>query len=95
MRALLALAAAAVLLTPAVAGAQTQPPLDITKLKYEPIGHFKPGEAIPADYGKACETLKPLRKGKIFNPSGVWNSFDNTIFEYYCLPYRYVLFFRA
>jgi hypothetical protein len=88
MRKFLGLAAAAAVLAPAAAGAQTQPPLDINKLKYEPIGHFKPGDAIPADYGKACESLKPLRKGQIFNPSGVWNSFDNTIFEYYCLPYR-------
>ena len=85
---LLALTAAAVVLAPASAGAQTLPPMDITKLKYEPVGFFKPGAAIPADYGKACSTLTAQRDGKIFNPSGVWNSFDNTIFEYFCLPYR-------
>ena len=87
-RLLLSLAASAALLAPAAASAQTQPPLDITKLKYEPIGFFKPGTPIPPDYGKACESLAPQRTGKTFNPSGVWNSFDNTIFEYYCLPFR-------
>ena len=57
-------------------------------MQYQPIGFFKPGDPIPADYGKSCETLAGQRKGKTFNPSGVWNSFDNTIFEYFCLPFR-------
>lgn len=73
---------------PSAASAQSLPPMDISKLDYEPVGFFKPGAAIPADYGKACESIKAQRTGKIFNPSGVWNAFDNTIFEYFCLPYR-------
>jgi hypothetical protein len=85
---ILAATLAAIIVAPATAGAQALPPLDIAKLSYQPIGHFKPGAAIPADYGQACAGLAPLRAGKLFNPSGVWNAFDTTIFEYFCLPYR-------
>ena len=84
------LAAAAALLSaaPAAMATHAQPTLDITKMKYEPIGHFKPGEAIPPDYGKSCETVQPLVKDNVFNPTGTFNSFDQTIYEYFCLPYR-------
>jgi hypothetical protein len=74
---------------PAAMGAAPQPPLDITKLPYQPIGHFKPGEAIPPDVSTACEQVaKPLMNGKIFNPSGTWNAFDTNVFETLCLPFR-------
>jgi len=83
-----AMVASAALLAPATAPAQTLPPLDISKLTYQPEGFFKAGDPIPADYGKACESIAGQRTGKIFNPSGHWSAFDNTIFEYFCLPYR-------
>jgi hypothetical protein len=74
---------------PGALATHAQPALDNTKLDYSPIGHFKPGGAVPPDYGTACDTdMKPLLKGKIFNPSGKWNAFDNNVFETICLPYR-------
>jgi hypothetical protein len=88
LKKLLGLAAACVALAPAGASAQSLPPLDITKLDYKPQGFFKAGAPIPADYGKSCDSIKAQRDGKLFNPSGEWNSFDTTLFEYYCLPYR-------
>lgn len=60
---------------------------DITKLKYQPIGHFGPGEALPA--ANAFETaLEPLMSGLRFNPSGNYNAFDTNVFETLALPYR-------
>ena len=85
--ALAALAALAATAQPAAAQVQV-PPLDITKLKYDPVGFLKPGASIPPDYGKACDAIKGQRQGKIFNPSGTWNSFDTTVYENFCLPYR-------
>jgi PKD repeat protein len=83
---ILALGAA---LAPATANAADALPVDINKLPYQPIGHFKPGETIPPDYETICDqTMKPLMSGKLFNPSGVWNSMDSSIFETSCLPYR-------
>lgn len=88
-RLLLAVLASLVLPATATAAPATQPPLDITKLAYKPIGHFQPGAALPANPGTACEAeLQGLRKGEIFNPSGTWNAFDNNVFEVLCLPFR-------
>jgi hypothetical protein len=71
------------------ASAADPQPVDINKLNYQPIGHFKPGETIPEDYETICDsTMKPLMSGKLFNPSGVWNSHDSSIFEVSCLPFR-------
>ncbi len=79
----LALAAA-----PAAMATHPQPPVDLNKVAYDPIGHFKPGETIPADYGKSCETVTPLLKDGVFNPSGKFNSHDTSIYEVFCLPFR-------
>ena len=64
------LAAGAALLSaaPAAMATHTQPPLDITKLKYDPIGHFKPGDAIPPDYGKSCDTVTAAAQGRRLQP---------------------------
>ena len=67
--------------------AHPQPAADISKLAYEPEGHFKAGDPLPSN--DACEeTLLPLMNGKRFNPSGDYNAFDNNVFEVMCLPFR-------
>src|SRR3712207_2357231 len=71
----------------AVAGAPQ--PIDINKLPYQPIGHLKPGDPIPADYETMCDQhMRPLMSGKLFNPSGTFNSHDISVFETACLPFR-------
>jgi hypothetical protein len=87
-RILLALLTASLLAVAPAHATHGQPPLDINQMKYEPIGHFKPGDPIPAA-GTGCETdLLPLTKDGVFNPSGSWNSFDTNVFEVVCLPFR-------
>jgi PKD repeat protein len=83
LAALLALAIA-----PAAFAQDGQPPLDLTKVAYDPIGFFKPGDPLPADYGKSCETVQPMVKNGVFNPSGKFSAHDNSIYEVFCLPYR-------
>jgi len=78
----------ALALAPAAMADHAQPALDLNKVDYDPIGFFKPGDPIPADYGKSCAEVQPLLKGKVFNPSGKFNAFDNTVYEVYCLPFR-------
>jgi len=88
-RMLALLAAVAGLAVAAPAAVAAPQPIDINKLPYQPVGHFKPGDPIPPDAGTMCdEVLKPLMNGKLFNPSGVWNSFDTNVFETICLPFR-------
>ncbi len=84
----LALVLAAALPATAPAAVAPQPPLDISKMPYKPVGHFKAADTLPSpDTG--CESvMQPLRKGEIFNPSGDWNSFDTNVFEVMCLPFR-------
>jgi hypothetical protein len=77
----------ALVMAPAAQATHTQPPLDMTKLPYEPIGVFKDGDPLPAP--NSCDTnFKPQMKGRVYNPSGKWNSFDTEIFEVVCLPFR-------
>ena len=84
-----ALLALALVPSAATAAPAPQPPLDISKMEYAPIGHFKPGETLPVSPATACdEDLQPLRKGEIFNPSGKFNAFDNNVFEILCCPFR-------
>ena len=78
----------ALMAAPAAMASHPQPAVDPEKVAYDPIGHFKPGEAIPPDAGKACEGLLPLLKDGVFNPSGKFNAHDTSIFEVFCLPYR-------
>jgi hypothetical protein len=86
---ILAAALSVLVAAPAAQATHPQPPLDITKMDYSPIGHFKPGEAVPTNAGTACDQLlKPLMNGKKFNPSGKFNAYDNNVFEVLCLPYR-------
>ncbi|MDQ3995422.1 MAG: M28 family peptidase, partial [Gemmatimonadota bacterium] len=65
-----------------------QPGLDISKMDYAPIGHFKPGQLVPRHDTGCEEVMNPLKRGRIFNPSGKWNAFDNNVFEVICLPFR-------
>ena len=81
---------AALALAAPAAATHDQPPLDINQLDYEPVGHYKAGDPLPA--ADSCEEeflpqLDPARP-RTFNPSGEWNSFDNELFEVICLPYR-------
>jgi hypothetical protein len=82
-------AAVALTLAPiALAGHEPQVVPDIGKLKYEPIGHFKPGDPLPP--ADAFETaVKPFMTADgRFNPSGSYNAFDTNVFEVLALPYR-------
>jgi len=90
VRTAVAVAGAVLVLLPAAAPAAVapQPAPDITKLKYEPIGHFKGTDAIPPAATGCDDVMKPLRKGEIFNPSGTWNAYDNNVYEVLCLPFR-------
>ena len=87
---LVALVVALVVVPPASAAVAPQPPLDISKLDYAPLGHFKaPLHAARRTPATACqEAALPHRKGEIFNPSGKWNAFDNNVFEILCCPFR-------
>ncbi|HEX2088174.1 MAG TPA: M28 family peptidase, partial [Solirubrobacteraceae bacterium] len=77
-----------VLALPATASADhPQPAPDISHLPYAPEGHFKAGDPVPA-HDQCQEELLPLTSGKRFNPSGVYNAFDNNVFEVLCLPFR-------
>lgn len=81
-------ACVAALLGAAPASAEHEPQVkpDITKLPYQPVGHFKPGDALPAADNPGA--LTALMKDGVFNPSGTFNAFDNNIFEAVALPYR-------
>jgi PKD repeat protein len=63
-----------------------QPPPDISKLEYAPVGHFKPGDPLPA--ANDADAVTSLMDGKLFNPSGSYNAFDTNVFEVLALPYR-------
>jgi len=85
-----AVVGAMLVLLPASAPAAVapQPAPDISKLPYQPVGHFKGEDTIPpADTGCA-DSLQALRKGEIFNPSGTFNAYDNNVFEVLCYPFR-------
>ncbi len=58
----------------------TQPLPDITKMDYNPIGFYKPGDPIPAT--SAAGTLDP-------NPSGKWVAYDTNVFESLTFPNRH------
>src|SRR3954452_2447355 len=77
----------ALLLVPAAAPAARtvapQPALDISKLPWEPVGFFKPGQPLPP-------TTDPPKftAGDIFNPSGHWSAYDSSVFESLNFPTR-------
>ena len=73
---------------PAAVASHPQQPIDNSKIAYDPVGHFKAGDPIPSDYGKSCETVTPLLKDGVFNPSGKFNAHDTSIYEVFCLPFR-------
>ena len=73
---------------PAAMATHPQPALDASKIAYDPVGFFKAGEEIPEDYGKSCDTVTPLVKNGVFNPSGKFSAHDNSIYEVFCLPFR-------
>ena len=81
----------AVLATAAIAGTaradHPQPSADIGRMDYSPIGHFKPGQAVPPPNSHET-TMAPLMDGLRFNPSGKYNAFDNNVFEITSLPFR-------
>jgi Zn-dependent M28 family amino/carboxypeptidase len=83
--ALAALAALLLLAAPAHAAKTIapQPPLDITKLPYNPIGFFKPGDPIPA----TSAPPKPDGNG-LFNPSGHFSAYDTNVYESLNFPTR-------
>ena len=91
---LLVAAVTAVLLATAAAPALAlEVPPDINALEYEPIGHFKPGDPLPAAnaYQADNETGEFLRQeyaDGIFNPSGTFNAYDTNVFETLMLPFR-------
>src|SRR4051812_12632946 len=60
-----------------------QPALDISKLPWEPVGFFKPGQPI-------SPTTDPPKftAGNIFNPSGHWSAYDTNVFESLNFPTR-------
>lgn len=81
-------AALALLPSLAEAAVAPQPAPDISKLPYQPIGHFKGTDPIPTADTGCADTLQALRKGEIFNPSGTFNAYDNNVFEVLCYPFR-------
>ncbi|HEX2084594.1 MAG TPA: M28 family peptidase [Solirubrobacteraceae bacterium] len=85
--AVLALLAVLLVLPATASGNHPQPARDISLLPYVPEGHFKAGDPVPA-HDQCEEDLLPLTSGKKFNPSGVYNAFDNNVFEVLCLPFR-------
>jgi PKD repeat protein len=89
-RTVAAVLGAALVLVPASAGAAVapQPAPDISKLPYQPIGHFKGTDTIPAADSGCADSLQALRKGEVFNPSGTFNAYDNNVFEVLCYPFR-------
>ena len=82
IRLLLALVAVSALAAPGAIAGDSQPPLDINLLEYEPIGAFKPGDPVPPN-----TPLTPTA-GKRFNPSGNYNAFDTNIYEVLNYPFR-------
>jgi PKD repeat protein len=78
----------AVVAAPAAMATHPLPPLDNSKVAYDPVGHIKAGDPIPADFGKSCETVTPLLKDGVFNPSGKFSAHDTSVYEVFCLPYR-------
>src|SRR4051794_21311051 len=78
---------AAALLFPATAPAARdvapQPPLDLSKLPWEPVGFFKPGDPIPA-------TTDPPKftAGDLYDPSGHFSAYDSNVFESLNFPTR-------
>ena len=85
------LVAATVLIVLAASGVASadhpQPSADVSKLDYSPIGHFKPGDPVPAP-NAIDGPLLSLLQGKRFNPSGKYNAFDTNVFETLALPFR-------
>ena len=90
MRIALLAVIATLVIAPASAFADhPQPARTIANLDYQPVGHFGPGETVPA-HDRCQEDLLTLPgfSGKKFNPSGKYNAFDNNVFEVLCLPFR-------
>ena len=75
------------LAAPSAMANHPQPAPDISAMEYEPIGHFKPGDPVPAPTEFDAK-LRPLMDGLRFNPSGNYNAFDTNVFEVLGLPYR-------
>ncbi|HEX8123263.1 MAG TPA: M28 family peptidase [Solirubrobacteraceae bacterium] len=93
LRLLVAAVTAACIATAAAPALALEVTPDINKLQYQPVGHFKPGDPIPAAnaYQADDETGQFLRQefaDGIFNPSGNFNAFDNNVFEVLAMPWR-------
>ena len=77
-----ALSALAFLPGSAALAGHPQPNFDPSRLDYSPIGHFKPGAALPPN------APLPPTDGRKYNPSGKYNAFDTNFFETVTWPYR-------
>jgi Zn-dependent M28 family amino/carboxypeptidase len=66
-------------LAPAAGASHPQPPLDISKIDYTPIGFFKPGDPMPSP------TSPPSNP----NPSGKYVAYDMNVYEALNLPSRH------
>jgi hypothetical protein len=85
----LVVAAAAALAFPVGANAAAdppQPPIDrgVLKSLYQPVGFFKPGDAIPTP----SQPPTPTGPGGIYNPSGHWSAYDSNVYESLNFPGR-------
>jgi hypothetical protein len=90
---LLVAATAVALATAAGPAHALEVPPDITKLKYEKTGYFKPGDPIPPANAFNADTdlgkfLREEFKDGIFNPSGHFNAYDTNVFEVLAMPFR-------
>ena len=66
---------------------------DVNALDYDPIGHFQPGDPIPAANAYQADDatgqfLRQEYEDGIFNPSGKFNAFDTNVFEVLAMPWR-------
>ena len=87
-RAISILTVAASLAAPVAAQAADppQPPIDrgILKSLYQPIGFFKPGDAIPTP----SSLPTPTDPTGVYNPSGHWSAYDSNVYESLNFPER-------
>jgi hypothetical protein len=63
-----------------------QPPIDrgILRSLYNPVGFFKPADAIPSTPVPPA----PTGASGIYNPSGHWSAYDSNLFESLSFPGR-------
>src|SRR3712207_3893237 len=92
-RLLVAAVTAASIATAAAPALAVEAVPDITALEYAPIGHFKPGDPLPAANAYQAddatgEFLRQEYADGIFNPSGNFNAYDTNVFEVLAMPFR-------